>query len=475
MPWPDGAGERAAPEPADTEARLVRGIGLGGASLLVIGNVIGSAIFLTSGIMVGQLPSPALLVLAWCLGGVVALAGGLTLAELAAMYPRSGGWYVFLAEAYGPAWGFLFGWAAMAVMLSGSLAAVAVGFAEYCSYFLPALSTSRTVIALPAPLRLEISAGQLVAAASIALLGWVNTFGVRAGNALQSGLTIVKVAALAAVPALALTAPRVVPDFTLSAPEVGHPMAAFGVAMIAVTWAYSGWDYVSFAGGEIRDPGRTLPRALVLGIAVLTVLYVGVNLAYLHMLRVEEMRGTVRIAEAAVSAVVGPRGAAAVAAAVLVATLGCNASAVLPVSRVCYALARDRRFFRGAAAVHPRYRTPHVAIAWTCGWAALLTLTGTYEQLYTYVTFTALLFNVAGGAAIFALRRRAPDAPRPYRAWGYPVVPALFVGATALLVVNTLVERPVESVLGMLVVALGLPVHAYLGRSTPPAHSAARS
>src|SRR5262245_61282744 len=238
---------------------LERSIGLVGATCVVMGSVIGSAVFLTMGIMTERMPSPSLLMLAWVAGGVLALTGGLTCAELSAMYPRSGGWYVFLVEAYGPVWGFLFGWAGMLVMLTGGAAAVAVGFAEYFSYFFPSLSTARTVLHVPLPWGTwDISAGQFVAAASIALLGAVNYFGVEAGNTVQSALTALKIAALAAVVGVAFASPRVHPDFASGAAGVTSPLRALGLSMIAVMWAYSGWDYVSFASGEIRDPGRNV-------------------------------------------------------------------------------------------------------------------------------------------------------------------------------------------------------------------------
>jgi APA family basic amino acid/polyamine antiporter len=452
-------------ERADPDRGLVRAIGPGGATLLVIGNVLGSAIFLTSGIMAREMPSATLLVAVWVAGGALALAGGLTCAEMAAMYPRSGGWYVFLVEAYGPVWGFLFGWAGMLVMLTGGAAAVAVGFAEYFSYFFPGLSTARTLLHVPLPWgALDISAGQLVAAASLALLGAINYFGVEAGNTVQSVLTMLKIAALAAVVGVAFASPRVHPDFASGIAGVTNPLRALGLSMIAIMWAYSGWDYVSFASGEIRDPGRSVPRALITGIAALSALYVAVNLGYLYALRIDEMAGVTRVAERAMTALVGGAGATAVALAVSLSTLGCIASGILPISRVCYALSRDGLFLKSCGRVHPRFHTPHVAIVWTCAWSAALTLTGTYEQLYTYVTFTALVFNVAGGAAIFKLRRDKPDVPRPYRAWGYPVVPAIFVISTAVLVVNTLVERPMESLVGTLIVALGLPLYAYRTR-----------
>jgi APA family basic amino acid/polyamine antiporter len=433
--------------------------------MLVVGNVIGSAIFLTTGIMASYLPSPRLLIVAWLIGGVLALAGGLTCAELGAMFPRSGGWFVFLSEAYGPLWGFLFGWAGLLVFFSGAIAAVAVGFAEYFGYFFPSLSTTRTLISFAIPWGMqELTAGQIVAAGSILVLAAINYVGVKSGNIVQSALNAVKVLVLLALPGLALFRHVVSPDFGSDALQGQVTIASFGVAMIAVIWAFSGWDYVTFAAGEIRNPGQNIPRALLLGITTLGAIYLAVNMAYLYSVDMEAMPGTVRIAEKSVTMMIGAGGAALVAAAVMLSTFGCNAASIIPVSRVCYAMASDGLFFRSAARVHPRFRTPHIAILWTSGWSAFLCLTGTYEELYTYVTFTALIFNVAGGMAIFRLRHTQPDRPRPYRAWGYPWTPALFVVSTAALLLNTLVERPVQSIAGLGLLALGIPAYAYWSR-----------
>jgi basic amino acid/polyamine antiporter, APA family len=438
--------------PLDADARLIRGIGPVSATLLVITNVIGSAIFLTPGTMAATLPSEPLLLLAWILGGVIALCGGLTYAEMGAMFPRSGGLYVFLEEAYGPLVAFLFGWAGMLVILTGSVATVAVGFATYFSYFVPSLATTHQLLALPMPWGAwTISAGQVVAAVSILALGAVNYAGVKNGNRLQATLTIIKISALHPV---ALSTTPVVPP-------IANPAAAFGVVMIAVMWAYEGWYYLPFCAGEIKDPRRTVPLALVIGIAALVAIYLSVNISYMLALPLDEIRGVERIAEKAVTALVGAGGARLVAATVVVSTLGCNAAAVIAMSRACYAMAADGMFFKAAASVHPRYRTPHVALALTCGWSALLTLTGTYEQLFTWVTFASVAFGVLGGAAIFRLRRLKPHAVRPYRTWGYPVVPALFVAGLGALVVNTVVERPVESAIGLVLVTLGLPAYWY--------------
>ncbi len=445
-----------------TGPALVRAIGLRSAILLVITNVIGSAIFLTPGTMAATLPSETLLLVAWVAGGAIALCGGLTYAEMGAMYPRSGGLYVFLEEAFGPLVAFLYGWAGLLIILTGATAAVAMGFATYFAYFVPALSTTRIIIAVPLPWGAwSISAAQIVAAVSILALGAINYVGVESGNRLQAVLTIIKIAAIAVLPVLAIALHPATLSLSPIVAHVAHPAAAFGVVMIAVMWAYEGWYYLPFAAGEIADAPRTVPRALVLGILAIAAIYLSVNVAYMLALPIDEIRGVERIASKAMTALIGNGGARLVAATVVVSTLACNAAAVIAVSRACYAMAADGLFIRAAASVHPRYRTPHIAIALTCGWSALLTLTGTYEQLYTWVTFASVAFGVLGGLAIFKLRRSKPEVHRPYRTWGYPVVPALFVIALFALVVNTFIELPVESLVGLAIIALGLPAYWY--------------
>ncbi len=452
---------------ADPDARLDRAIGLSGATLLVIGNVIGSGIFLTTGIMMQELPSTTLILAAWTAGGLLAMAGGLTYAEMGSMFPRSGGLYVFLSESYGPVWGFLFGWACLLVILTGSVATVAVGFAEYFSYFFPSLGTDRVLATFAMPWGAwSISAGQLVAAGSIAVITAANYVGIRRGNLTNAVLTTMKVAALVAVPILALAYLRVDPIFVpIVPPDAARPLVSFGIAMIAVMWTYEGWYYVAFAAGEIKDAARNVPRALIIGTMVLTAIYVIVNLAYVFTLTVEEMAGVVRIAEKAVTTLVGPVGAGLVAGTVVISTFGCNVAGVIASSRTCFAMAADGRFFPAAARVHSAYHTPHVALLITSIWSAFLTLTGGYEALFTYVTFASVLFGTLGGAAIFVLRSKWPDTARPYRAFGYPIIPALYVLGSFALVWNTLVERPTESIAGLGLVALGLPFYWYWSRS----------
>jgi APA family basic amino acid/polyamine antiporter len=428
--------------------------------MLVIGNVIGSGIFLTTGGMAAHIPSVPLLLLAWTLGGLLAIAGGLTYAEMGAMFPRSGGVYVFLREAYGELPAFLYGWVAMLVVISGGIAGVAVGFAEYLSFFVPAFSTSTVLMSLPGPTgAINISPGQVIAAISLGVLGAINYVGVRSGNITNVVLTTAKVTGLAALPVMAILAARVEPAFTAGLPpDAVRPLASFGVAMIAVLWTYEAWYFVTYAAGEIKDPQRNVPRALVLGVLALIAIYLAVNIAYFYALSVDEMKGVTRIAERAASALVGPWGATFVALTVVVSTLGCNAAGLLAGSRILFAMASDGVFLSSASRVHPRYRTPHVAIVALTVWSMILTLSGTYEQLFTYVMFSSILFSVAAGIAVFRLRRTQPGTHRPYRAWGYPVVPSLFVAGSTVFVINTLLEKPGESLTGLGLLAIGLPV-----------------
>src|SRR5262249_54728301 len=300
-----------------------------------------------------------------------------------------------------------------------------------------------------------------MAAASIVVLGAINYVGIEAGNRLQATLTVIKIVALASLPIAALVLHPASPSLTPIVPSISSPARAFGVVMIAVMWAYEGWYYLPFCAGEIVEPRRTVPRALLIGILSLVAIYVSVNIAYMFALPLDHIAGTERIAEKAVTALIGPAGAAIVAATVVISTFGCNAAGVIAMSRACYAMAADGLFFRQATAIHPVYRTPHVAVVLTCAWSALLTLTGTYEQLFTWVTFASVAFGVLGGLAIFQLRRHRPNAPRPYRVNGYPLVPVLFVAGLSVLVVNTLVEKPRESIVGVLLVVAGLPAYRY--------------
>jgi basic amino acid/polyamine antiporter, APA family len=441
---------------------LVRALGLRSGILFVLGSVIGSGIFLTTGVMASSLPSPTLILLAWAAGGVIALSGGLTYSEMAAMYPRSGGVYVYLREAFGPLLAFLYGWAALLIFFSGGIAAVAVGFADYLSYFAPSLSTARILWSVATPLGMwTVSAAQIVAIVSIAALVSINYVGVRSGNRVNVALTVAKVLGLAALPILALMAADVSPAWTPVASHLERPLAGFGIAMIAVLWANDAWYAVTWIAGEMRNPQRDLPRALIIGISLLTAIYLAVNVAYLYTLSIADLQGVTRVAERAATVLAGTNGARFVALTVVISTLGCNAAAVLAGARLLFAMARDGVFLPFAAAVHPRFRTPHIALVALGSWASLLALSGSYEQLFTYVMFASTLLHGVGAYGVFRLRRLRPEVPRPYRVWGYPVVPIVFMTASAAFVLNTLIERPRESLAGLGFLALGLPVYWY--------------
>jgi APA family basic amino acid/polyamine antiporter len=437
---------------------LERAIGPAAATLIVIGGIIGSGIFLTTGQMAIALPSAAWIMAAWAAGGVLTTAGALSFAEMGAMFPRSGGLYVYLREAFGPLVAFLYGWASLLVILPGGTAAVAVGFAEYFNYFVPAVPR------------------QVSAVGSIAILGAINYAGVRSGSGTAAFLTVAKVTGLVLLVGFVAAAPQTSPDFSWTLAQADlSPWVGFGLAMIAVLWAHDGYYILPYAAGELRDPGRTLPRALIIGILSVTGIYLMVNLAYFYALPMSEIRGTLRIAERAVTATVGSWGATMLAMTVLVSTLGANAAILLTASRLLYAMAADGLFFKVASAVHPRYRTPHIAVIILTVWSSVLALSGTYEQLFTYVVFTSVLFNLIGGVALFRLRRTQPQTPRPYRVWAYPILPALFVLGSVFIVVNTAAERPVQSLAGLGLLVAGLPAYWHWRRQLRSSNFEVRS
>jgi APA family basic amino acid/polyamine antiporter len=444
---------------------LVRRLGVRDGVLVTIGSVIGTGIFLTTADVARALPHPALILLAWVAGGVLTLAGALTYAELGVLFPRAGGQYHYLKEAYGPLWGFLFGWTSFLITMSGGIATLAVGFGEYLGFFLPFFSTKHALFTLPiGPFHWTLNGGQLAGALAIVGITAVNCLGLKEGALVQNAVTVVKVASIVGLAALGLfAAPQAAPDYAAPLPS-GGLMAAFGVAMIAVLWSYDGWYGFTFLAGETRNPARSLPWGLVGGTLAITALYVLMNLVYLRAVPVADMAGTGRIGETAAAALFGPWGARIISAAVLVSTFGCLSSTILYAARIYLPMAQDGLFFRSLAVVHPRYLVPVGCLLAQAACALAQVSSGTYEQLYTYVVFALFLFHAATGAAVIVLRRTRPDAPRPYRTWGYPFVPLAFIATSLAFVVNTLVEKPVESGIGLAIVALGVPAYAFWRR-----------
>jgi basic amino acid/polyamine antiporter, APA family len=450
---------------ATAPASLVRGLGPWDGTLITIGSILGSAIFIAAADVARAVPHAGLLLLLWILGGLLTMAGALTYAELGAMFPKAGGQYHFLKEAYGPFWGFLFGWAAFTNIMSGGLAALAAGFGEYLGSFLPFFSTKHVLFSVPigswswAP-----NGGQAAGGLALAFLTALNYFGVKQGAVFQNVLTLMKVGSLLILfLAGAVATARARPDLFAPLPSSGL-LAAMGVGMIAVFWSYDGWYGVTNVAGEMRDPGRNLPRSLLAGTLAVMVLYVAMNGVYLRALPVEEMAQTSRIGETAAALLLGPMAARLVSAAVVVSIFGCLSATILWAARIYLPMAEDGVFFRSLARIHPRYHTPTTSIVAQGLWAIALTFSGTYEQLFTYVIFAVFLFHAMTGAAVFVLRRTRKDAPRPYRVWGYPVVPAIFTLTALAFVANTLVEKPKESGLGLLLLALGIPAYLWWRR-----------
>lgn len=441
---------------------LVRGLGAWDGALLTIGSVLGTGIFITTGDIARALPHSGLILLLWLVGGLLTVAGALTYSELGGMFPRAGGQYHFLKEAYGPLWGFLFGWTAFFVIMSGGIATLGVGFGEYLGAFLPFFSTKHVIFSLPlGAWTWSVNGGQLAGAAAILLLSAINYVGLKEGAGVQNAITVVKIASLLGLAGFGLLVQAPVSPQLFAPLPSGNALSLFGVGMIAVLWSFDGWYAVTSVAGEMRRPERNLPLGLIGGTAAVTLLYVLMNLVYVRALPVEAMGQTGRIGEAAASALFGPAGARLITAAVLVSSFGCISSTILYAARIYLPMAQEGVFFPALARIHPRFLTPSACIVAQGFWSMVLTFSGSYEQLYTYVTFAVVLFHAATGAAVFVLRRTQPEVPRPYRVWGYPWMPLLFILSSIALVANTLFEKPTESLVGVGLVLLGLPAYAF--------------
>jgi APA family basic amino acid/polyamine antiporter len=381
------------------------------------------------------------------------------------MFPRAGGQYHFLKEAYGPLWGFLFGWTSFLVIMTGGIATIAVGFGEYLGAFIPFFSSSQMWhIAQIGPWPWTVNGAQLAGALALALLTGINYLGLRQGALVQNlatGLKTLAVVGLAGVGLLVL--PAASPDWLAPLPSSGL-VSGLGLGMLAVLWTYDGWYVLTFSAGEMRTPARSLPRGLIAGTLSVTALYLVVNWVYLRALPPLEMGQTQRVGEAAANALFGQHGARVVTATILLAMFGCLASNILCCSRIYLPMAQDRLFFGALARIHPRYRIPSTSLLAQGAWAVALALSGTYEQLYTWATFASVLFQAATGAALFVLRRKRPEVPRPYRAWGHPWLTGLFVAACLALVLVTLVQSPRGSLMGLLLVASGVPAYRWWRR-----------
>lgn len=442
-------------------SELRRDLGLWGAASIVVGTVIGSGIFLVPKSMVQNVGSAEMVLFVFLFGGLLSLAGALTYAELSSAMPEAGGEYVYLREAYGPFWAFLYGWTQMWVAKSGSIATLATAFFTYLANFNPALEAVITQVDLPLLGIISIKSGQLLAMAVVAMLGFVNFFGVKVGGNVQIGVTIVKVGLIFVVIFAGLTfSGGSAANLTSQVPAPGG-VAGFFAALVAALWAYDGWNNVSMVSSEIRNPQKNLPLALIFGTLGVMAIYILANLAYFYVLPASGVAAGDRVAAEMMRQVWGSAGADAVSIAAMISIFAALNGSILTGSRVPFAMARDGLFFKSIGVVHPKYFTPANSILAMSGWSMLLILSGSYDQLFTYVIFASWILYGMATASVLVLRRKRPDLPRPYKALGYPVVPIVFVLVAIALLVSTMQKSPRESFLGLAIMASGIPFFNY--------------
>lgn len=434
---------------------LPRKLGLLDALSIVVGIVIGGGIFLVPNLVTRNLASAPAILAVWSFAGVVSFFGALACAELGSALPSTGGQYVFLREAYGPLAGFVCGWSMFAVARTAQVAWMAVTFALYISYFVP----------------LSVVASKVLGVAAIALFTFINYRGVTAGAIVQKSFTFAKVAGLLIIIGSAFflgghgTRP-------VQAAPAGFSLSSFGVALIACLLAYDGWVQLSFVAGEIRNPQKNVFLALAVGVAAVMAIYLLANMAYMRVLTLPEIAASDHVGASAAERVLGPAGGTLVSIIILMSIVGTLNGCFLTTPRVYFAQARDGLFFRKFAEVHPRYTTPGFAIAAQGVWATVLLLSGSYETLADYAIFAIWIFYGLMVAGVMVLRRKRPDLERPYRMWGYPLTPLLFLAITGWFVINMLITRPVPSLVGLALIATGIPVYFIWARQ-PAASRAA--
>jgi basic amino acid/polyamine antiporter, APA family len=437
--------ERNSPTPSKQE--LPRVLGLISIIGIVIGTMIGSGIFINPAKVAKDVGTPGLMLAVWILGGILSFFGALAVAELGAMFTRAGGIYIYLREAYGPLVAFLFGWALFLVIESGTIATLAVGFSsKYLPYFFTMSGLQTRVVAI----------------ALIAILALVNILGVKKGAYLMNFLTAIKFVALIAVCTLIFVFAKGSAGNFLTTGSAssgsGGVLGNFGLALVAVLWAYKGWETCTFSAGEIRNPQKKLPLGLFIGTLTVLFLYVMANLAYLYVFPASRMAASGRIAADVMAVAFGPTGAAAIALIILLSMAGTANGHILTSPRVFYAMARDGQFFKSVARVHPKFQTPYISIILLACWAAVLSLGGTFEQLFSYVIFGFWIFMGLTVAGVIILRRKRPDLPRPYKTWGYPLTPVLFILSSVFLTANSLIQNFWNSFIGLALIVLGVPV-----------------
>ena len=451
--------------PNKPQTELVKGLGLFGATSVAAGTMIGTAIFVVPGIMLQQVGTPSMVLLVFLAAGVLSLFGALAYAELGAALPQAGGEFVYMHRAYGPLFGFLYGWTQFIIAKTASIAAIATGFVIYLSYFFPRLHDTVWGASLHFgghAMDLHLTGLQIGSTLMVLLLSALNVLGVRRSGVVQTIFTASKLLVLAVLIVLGLAyghgSWQGFNPF-LAAGGHGGLLTAFGVATVSALWAYDGWNNLSMVAGEVKNPQRNMPLALIGGTLLVLIVYILVNLAYFHVLPTSQILGTSTVASDAARRFLGNAGGAFIAVGVMISAFASLNGSILAGSRIPYATARAGLFPAALASVNPRFHTPAVSLVGQAIIAGLFTSTGQYQSLYTKVIFSEFLFYALCTAGVFVLRRREPDLPRPYRTWGYPLVPALFVILSVFLLVNTFWQQRADSMWGVVLVGSGIPAY----------------
>ena len=445
--------------------------GLWSAAAIVVGTVIGSGIFIVPKSMILNVGTPGMVLFVFLFGGLLSLGGALTYAELAAMLPEAGGEYVYLREAYGPLWAFIYGWAQLLLAKSASIATLATGFYLYLANFFPILEGVITSMTLPVVGLVEIRNGQIFAMFLIGALGLLNYFGVRIGGNVQVAVTIVKVAAIAAIILVGLfSSVGTVDHFSTAVKSVGGA-SGFFATLVAALWAYDGWNNVSMVASEVQNPQRNLPLALIIGTLTVMLIYMLANVAYFYVLPAEGVANSDRVAGEMMRRIFGAPGAGLVSIAAMISIFAALNGSILTGARVPFAVAKDGLMWPSLAKIHPTYFTPANSIVALSLWSMVIVLSGGYDFLFNLVIFASWILYGMATASVIVLRRKRPDLHRPYKTIGYPFVPILFVLVTLALLGQTFYDRPGQSMLGLVIIALGLPLYFYWSRKARAAGS----
>jgi APA family basic amino acid/polyamine antiporter len=418
------------------------------ATMINAGGIIGSGIFMVPATVALYTASSSLFFMVWILGGIVSLFGALSVAELGAAMPKAGGQYVYLNEAYGPVWGYLYGWSAVAVINTASMAAVGVAFAEYLKFFYTISDLAVKEIAI----------------FSIILLTIINIVDVKSGARFQNIFTFAKLGAILGVILLGLfleggSTQNFSPLFT-DRPSLSL-IGPLGLAMVAVLWTFDGWIFVTYVAGEVKNPERNIPLSLIFCMVIVVSVYIALNTVLVYVLGFDQMIGSELVMADAASKFIGGKGAAIVTIIILISLIGANNGFILTSARINYAMARDNRFFKQAAFIHPKFQSPANALIIQCIWACLLTFTGTFNQLITYIIFASWIFYGMSAGAVIILRKKKPDMDRPYKTPFYPWIPIIFILFAIFLTVNTILEAPRDAAIGTGIILAGLPLYYY--------------